>query len=177
MRRERLASIRAGESTLSGSPICRREYVTKGKVPVPATFRGLSEPAGVFVSIHKDGMLRGCIGTTGPTCRNALQEIIQNAISAATDDPRFAGVTAQELDALDYSVDILSEPEPVESESQLDPAVYGVIVERGSRRGLLLPDLPGVDSVAQQLEIAKSKAGIRPSEPARLYRFTVTRYH
>jgi AmmeMemoRadiSam system protein A len=180
VRRERLASIRAGESypvRIARSAV--EEYVTKGKVmPVPGDIPAeLSEPAGVFVSIHKDGMLRGCIGTTGPTCRNALQEIIQNAISAATDDPRFAGVTAQELDALDYSVDILSEPEPVESESQLDPAVYGVIVERGSRRGLLLPDLPGVDSVAQQLEIAKSKAGIRPSEPARLYRFTVTRYH
>ncbi|MGI6667571.1 MAG: AmmeMemoRadiSam system protein A [Bacillota bacterium] len=141
---------------------------------VPEQFRS---PAGVFVSIHEDGMLRGCIGTIGPTCPTAAQEIIQSAISAATGDPRFREVTAGELPFLDYSVDVLSDPQEISGEEDLDPKVYGVIVERGARRGLLLPDLPGIDSAREQVEIAKRKAGIRPSEEVRLYRFTVTRYH
>lgn len=154
-------------------------YVRAGEtltVPgdVPQEFRS---PAGVFVSIHKEGMLRGCIGTTGPTCPTAAHEIIQNAISAATGDPRFHKVTADELPFLEYSVDVLSAPEEVPGEEDLDPKVYGVIVERGARRGLLLPDLPGITSVREQVDIAKRKAGIGLREGVRLYRFTVKRYH
>ena len=154
-------------------------YVRSGEIvsvprEVPEEFR---VPTGVFVSIHKEGMLRGCIGTTGPTCPTAAHEIIQNAISAATGDPRFRKVTSEELPLLEYSVDVLSEPEEVPGEEYLDPKVYGVIVERGGRRGLLLPDLPGIGSVREQVDIAKRKAGIGLRERVRLYRFTVKRYH
>jgi AmmeMemoRadiSam system protein A len=154
-------------------------YVRTGEtlaVPgeVPEEFR---TPAGVFVSIHKEGMLRGCIGTTGPTCPTAAEEIVQNAISAATGDPRFHKVTVVELPLLEYSVDVLSPPEEVPSEEYLDPKVYGVIVERGGRRGLLLPNLPGISSVREQVDIARRKAGIGLREGVRLYRFTVKRYH
>lgn len=133
--------------------------------------------AGVFVSLHRHGQLRGCIGTIAPTQPNVAYEVIQNAISAATRDPRFPPVGPNELEDLEISVDILGEPEPVSSWEELDPKVYGVIVERGMRRGLLLPDLEGVDTVQDQVAIALRKAGIHPSEPYRLYRFRVERYH
>ena len=130
-----------------------------------------------FVCLKKEGELRGCIGTFQPTRDSLAEEITANAISAACRDPRFPPVSEQELDALDVSVDVLGEPEPISDVSQLDPRRYGVIVRRGTRIGLLLPDLEGVDSVEQQLEIARSKAGISPHEPIQLYRFTVERYH
>jgi len=130
----------------------------------------------VFVSIHKHGELRGCIGTFEPAEKNIAEEVITNAINSATRDPRFSPVTPAELADLEYSVDVLTEPEPVTSEAELDPKRYGVIVESGGRRGLLLPDLEGVDTVAQQIEICRSKAGITPHEPVKLYRFEVSRY-
>lgn len=136
----------------------------------------MKERAGVFVSLHRRGELRGCIGTFMPTQPNVAQEIIRNAISAATEDPRFPPVRPEELDDLDISVDILSEPEPVTSTAQLDPKRYGVIVQSGRRRGLLLPDLEGVDTVEQQLDIARRKAWIGPNEPIQIYRFEVRRY-
>ncbi len=136
----------------------------------------LEERAGVFVSIHKNGELRGCIGTFEPTRENVAEEIVANAISAATRDPRFPPVSSSELPSLDYNVDILTSPEPVESVEDLDPKKYGVIVECGSRRGLLLPDLEGVESVAQQIGICCMKAGIESSESVRLYRFEVRRF-
>jgi AmmeMemoRadiSam system protein A len=177
----RMGSIRKGESfAVSLARATVERHVRTGEtesVPaeVPEEFR---RPSGVFVSIHKEGMLRGCIGTTAPTRKSAAAEIIANAISASTQDPRFSRVEEDELDLLDYSVDVLSGPEPVESESDLDPKKYGVIVEKGRRRGLLLPDLPGVDTVEEQVQIAKRKAGIGLTESAvKLYRFTVTRYH
>ena len=132
--------------------------------------------AGVFVSLHKSGQLRGCIGTFEPAKANTAQEIITNAISSATRDPRFPPVAPDELKELDYSVDILTRPKPVATKNHLDPRKYGVIVEYGFRRGLLLPDLEGVDSVDQQIDICCRKAGIMPDEPVKLYRFEVKRY-
>ncbi len=136
----------------------------------------MRERAGVFVSIHRDGELRGCIGTFQPTRENVAEEIVANAISAATRDPRFNPVTSAELDELDYKVDILTDPEPVDDVSKLDPLRYGVIVESGWRRGLLLPDLEGVDDVKHQIEICRMKAGIDRDEPVDLYRFEVKRF-
>ncbi len=147
-------------------------YVAKTEELTPE----MRERAGVFVSLKKFGALRGCIGTFEPTQENVAEEIINNAISSATRDPRFAPVTATELPDLRYSVDVLTRPESVESTDQLDPKKYGVIVECGRRRGLLLPDLEGVKSVAQQIEICCQKAGIQPREPVKLYRFEVRRY-
>jgi AmmeMemoRadiSam system protein A len=134
--------------------------------------------AGTFVSIHKHGVLRGCIGTIEPTQANVAQEVIENAISAATQDPRFPPVVPEELADLDIKVDVLGEPEPVDGLEALDPKRYGVIVKsaRDWRRGLLLPDLEGVDTVEYQVDVARRKAGIRPDEPIELYRFEVVRY-
>jgi AmmeMemoRadiSam system protein A len=136
----------------------------------------MKEKAGVFVSIHKKGQLRGCIGTFEPQEPHVAAEVIANAISSATRDPRFPPIAAGELKDLDYSVDVLTKPELVEDESQLDPKKYGVIVECGWRKGLLLPDLEGVDSVDYQIDICRQKGGIGPDEPVRLYRFEVKRY-
>jgi hypothetical protein len=136
----------------------------------------MRERAGVFVSLKKHGQLRGCIGTFEPTQPSVAEEIIHNAISSATGDPRFSPVGLSELDNIDYSVDILTHPEPVEDKSQLDAKKYGVIVAAGRRRGLLLPDLEGVESVDMQISICRQKAGIMPAEPVKLYRFEVRRY-
>lgn len=136
----------------------------------------MTEKAGVFVCLKKDGELRGCIGTFMPTTDNVAEEIIRNAVSAATEDPRFACVECGEMDGLDYSVDVLSAPEPVKSIKDLDPKKYGVIVQSGHRRGLLLPDLDGVDTVGDQIAIAKRKAGIDLTEPVIIHRFEVKRY-
>jgi AmmeMemoRadiSam system protein A/AmmeMemoRadiSam system protein B len=136
----------------------------------------LTAKAGAFVSLHKFGCLRGCIGTTGPTQDSLAQEIISNAISAATRDPRFDPVEKDELPYLDISVDVLSPYEPIASKKDLDVKKYGVIVRNGNRSGLLLPDLEGVNSPDEQIRIAKRKAGIAEGEPVELFRFTVTRH-
>lgn len=136
----------------------------------------MKERAGVFVSIKKFGELRGCIGTFEPTKDNVAEEIISNAISSATRDPRFPPVNTAELPYLSYSVDILTKPEPIEDQSQLDPKRYGAIVESGGRRGLLLPNLEGVDTVEDQIDICRRKAGISPYDPIKLYRFAVRRF-
>mgnify|MGYP002624137954 CR=1 FL=1 len=136
-----------------------------------------SRRAGAFVSLHKDGNLRGCIGTIMATRENLAEEIIQNAISACSRDPRFDPVEIDELDDLEYSVDVLGEPERAFSIKELDVKRYGVIVENGGRRGLLLPDLEGVDTPEEQIAIAKRKAGIRPEEKVTLWRFEVIRHH
>jgi len=169
---------------LSQSPLVElavravREYITRGQIinppsPLPPE---MQKAAGVFVSIKKHNRLRGCIGTYHPTEPNIAQEIIRNAIYAATEDPRFLPVEPEEFDELTFSVDVLSPPEPVEGLSQLDPKKYGVIVEKGRRRGLLLPDLEGVDTVEEQIAITCQKAGIDPEEDFQIYRFTVNRY-
>lgn len=136
----------------------------------------MKEKAGVFVSIHKRGQLRGCIGTFQTTQPNVAQEIIHNAIGSATRDYRFSPVTPEELPQLTYKVDILTKPEPVKSKSELDPRKYGVLVEYRGKKGILLPDLEGVNSVDQQIEIASAKGGILPDEPVNLYRFEVRRF-
>ena len=132
--------------------------------------------AGVFVCLKKDGELRGCIGTIQPAASNIAEEIRNNAISSATQDPRFPPVALDELDSLSYSVDVLGDPEDIADMSYLDPKVYGVIVRSGMRSGLLLPDLEGLDTPEEQVRIAAMKAGIRPSEPVKLQRFKVTRH-
>lgn len=133
--------------------------------------------AGAFVSLKVKGVLRGCIGTISPLRENICAEVIQNAISSATEDPRFAPVGIHELDGLQYSVDVLQKPEPAGDESELDPQAFGVIVSSKGRRGLLLPALEGVDTVARQLEIARAKAGIGPEEKeVQIERFEVKRY-
>ena len=152
-------------------------YVRDSKLPQPSELTPeMRGKAGVFVSIKKHGQLRGCIGTFEPDKSNVAQEIISNAVSSAIRDPRFLPVVAEELPDLTYSVDVLTTPEPVESEKELDPKRYGVIVEKGKRHGLLLPDLEGVDTVEQQIDICRQKAGIAPDEPVKLYRFEVKRY-
>jgi AmmeMemoRadiSam system protein A len=152
-------------------------YIREGKAPKPRKLTPeMKERAGVFVSLHKHGQLRGCIGTFEPTKDNVAQEIIASAINSSTGDPRFPPVTESELDDLEYSVDILTKPEPVIDISQLDHKEYGVIVESDWRKGLLLPDLEGVDSVEEQIAICRLKAGISAGEPVRLYRFQVRRF-
>ena len=137
----------------------------------------MNRRAGAFVSLHKEGNLRGCIGTIMATRDNLAEEIIQNAISACSKDPRFDPVEIDELDDIEYSVDVLGEPERAFSVKELDVKRYGVIVENDGRRGLLLPDLEGVDTPEQQISIAKRKAGIRPDEKVALWRFEVIRHH
>ena len=154
-------------------------YIKYGKIitpPLSLPEEMINQKAGVFISLKKFGDLRGCIGTFMPTQENIAQEIIKNAISAAVDDSRFSPVNVSELEDLSISVDVLSAPEEVKDISQLDPKKYGVIVSSGYKKGLLLPDLEGVDTVEYQIEIAKRKAGIYPDEKVKLYRFEVKRY-
>ena len=136
----------------------------------------LEQRAGAFVSIKKRGQLRGCIGTTQATQASLMLEIVQNAISACSRDPRFKPIRPDELSELVYSVDILSPAEPIASEKELDAKRYGVIVRKDNRQGLLLPDLEGVDTPAEQIAIAKQKAGIAPEEEVELWRFEVIRH-
>jgi len=155
-------------------------FISEGRVieNPPASDPLLEERAACFVSIKTyAGDLRGCIGTIEPAKKTLAEEIIANAVSSATRDPRFSPVAPAELSHLRYSVDVLSAPEPAEFE-ELDPKVYGVIVEdeSGMRRGLLLPDLQGVETARQQVDIAARKAGISPGAPLKLSRFRVDRF-
>lgn len=132
--------------------------------------------AGCFVTLHlTNGSLRGCIGTYEPTKPNLALEIRSNAIAAATQDPRFPPVSIVELDDIVVTVDVLGKIEPVSSIKELDPKRYGIIVSKGWKRGLLLPDIEGVDTVEEQIRIAKLKAGILDSD-FEIYKFTVERY-
>ena len=140
---------------------------------IPPEFAG---KAGAFVSLKKHGNLRGCIGTISGQYKNVVAEVVHNAISAATRDPRFYPVVREELADLSYSVDVLGPPEIVSGLEELDPKNYGVIVRSGRRSGLLLPDLEGVDTVEEQVSIARQKAGIGPDEPVQLERFKVERH-
>lgn len=155
------------------------EYIKTGKTPsLPELLDDdMKEKRAVFVSIKKEGQLRGCIGTIEPYYDNLAEEIMQNAVSASTRDSRFPAITANELDKLSISVDVLTLPERINSMKELDPKKYGVIVQSGFKRGLLLPDLEGVDTVEYQVAIAMQKAGIYENEPVELYRFEVKRYH
>ena len=139
----------------------------------------MRESHGVFVCLKMKGRLRGCIGTFEPATATVAEEIILNAISAATRDSRFMPLTLPEFKETDVSVDVLTTPEPVISQSQgtLDPKKYGVIVKSCSRCGLLLPDLEGVDTVEQQIGIARAKAGIGKDDSIEIFRFEIRRYH
>lgn len=161
-------------------------YVRLARETIEAKIKGTAAPvpgddfptakAAVFVTLHKFGQLRGCIGTLHPVHERIEQEIARNAVSAALEDPRFSPVQASELPYLEISVDVLSEPEAIASIDELDPKRYGVIVRKGRKSGVLLPDLDGIDTAEQQVEIAKKKAGIGRAERADLERFRVDRY-
>ena len=181
MERARLAERKAAEDPwVRLARLSLETYVRTGKqldtLPdgLPGEMTGRA--AGAFVSLHAHGQLRGCIGTTGPTTASVAWEIVQNAVSACSMDPRFAPVRADELDSLEYSVDVLGVPEPIDSPAQLDVKRYGVIVSCGGRRGLLLPDLEDVDTVEQQIDIARQKGGISAREHYTLERFEVVRH-
>ena len=155
-------------------------YVREGKIrefreeDLPPEFK---QRAGVFICLKINGSLRGCIGTFQPVEPTIAHETVRNAISAATCDPRFECVLADELESIEYTVDVLTPPQKVTSKDELDPGKYGVIVQAGRKRGLLLPDLEGVDTVDYQVRIAMQKAGILPGTPVELFRFEVKRYH
>ena len=154
----------------------------------------LKRKAGTFVTIEKNGELRGCIGTYLPIRANIAEEIIHNAITAATRDFRFDPIQEKELPDLSYTVYILSEPELMKDLREFDPKKYGIIVRTApimspdgtdvvfnghfmAKTGLLLPDLEGVDTVKQQLAIACQKGGIDARrEKIIIYRFTVEKY-
>ena len=142
------------------------------ELPAEAT----NDRAGAFVSVHKSGMLRGCIGTIGPVQDCIAEEIISNAISAVSRDPRFEKVREDELELLEINVDILGKPENIDGPDKLDVKRYGVIVSCGAKKGLLLPDLEGVDTVEDQIDIARRKGGISPTDDYKLQRFEVVRY-
>ena len=133
--------------------------------------------AGVFVSIKEDGRLRGCIGTIRAARASVAEEIVENAVSACSRDPRFSPVGEDELEYLSVSVDVLGDTEKIASMEQLDVRRYGVVVTKGRKRGLLLPNLEGVDTVEEQVAIAKEKAGIGAGEEAELERYEVVRHH
>jgi AmmeMemoRadiSam system protein A len=145
--------------------------------PVASCLGDLPAHGSCFVSLKTtDGALRGCIGAVDPVEPELPREVVRNAIDAATMDPRFLPVTEEELSDLVYSVDVLAPPEPIEGIDELDPRRYGVIVRSGRRRGLLLPDIEGVDTAEQQVEIARSKALVAPNEPVEMWRFEVQRF-
>ena len=179
--RSRLAAQKAAEDPwVQLARLSLETYVRTGKIldklPDDLPDAMTEEKAGAFVSLHIGERLRGCIGTTAPTTRSVAWEIVQNAVSACSRDPRFPPVRGSELDSLEYSVDVLGAPEPIISASQLDVKRYGVIVSCGARRGLLLPDLDGVDTVERQIDIARQKGGISAVEKYRLERFEVVRH-
>lgn len=156
-------------------------YVKNGRlIIVPANLPAAltSRQAGVFVSLHlPNGELRGCIGTIFPTRPSIAEEIIANAVAAATQDPRFDPVEKKELTNLEISVDILSKPKTISDSKLINPQKFGLIVTAGDgRSGLLLPDIPGVDTAGQQLSICRRKGGIGPDEPVTLQIFTVHRH-
>lgn len=176
---ERIKRIMAEDEYVKLARLSIETFVKTGKqarLPQGVSRELLEKQAGAFVCLKKDGRLRGCIGTTAPTTECVAYEIMINAVLAAVRDNRFSPVEPEELADMVYSVDVLSEPEAVESDSELDVRQYGVIVESGDKRGLLLPDIAGVDTVEQQIDIAREKGGIKKDEPVQLYRFQVIRH-
>lgn len=179
--RRRLAELREKEDAyvrLARGTI--ESYIISGRKPempgdIPAEL--LEKRAGAFVSIKKNGQLRGCIGTIQAVQPDLAQEIMENAVSAAVRDPRFSPIEPEELEHLVISVDVLGETEKISSPEELDTKKYGVIVTKGRKRGLLLPNLEGIDTVEEQIAIAKRKAGIGESEDAALERFEVIRHY
>lgn len=156
-------------------------YVLCGHLVEPPPFpetSPLGRPSACFVCIKTQAReLRGCIGTVEPERATLAEEVVANAVKAATRDPRFRPVSGEELPSLRYSVDVLGSLEPARFED-LDPAAFGVVVtdQSGSRRGLLLPDIESIETPGQQVGVAARKAGIKPGEPLRLYRFRTRRF-
>ena len=179
--RERILKLRAKEDAyvrLARKVI--EEYVCTGRrihLPEKLPEEMYRERAGVFVSIKKEGRLRGCIGTIQAVQDSIAAEIMENAVSAAVKDPRFSPIEPEELEMLTISVDVLGDMEKIDSSDCLDVRRYGVVVTNGYRRGLLLPNLEGVDTVEEQIAIAKQKAGIGEHEQAELERFEVVRHY
>src|SRR6056297_118277 len=155
------------------------DVLGKNQLPCPKEYPEelIERKAGVFVSLKINGQLRGCIGTISPTKGTLFDEIMDNALKAGLNDPRFLPVDKDELNEIEYSVDILEKPEKVDSKESLNPVEYGVIVEKGIRRGLLLPNLDGIDSPEKQIGIALKKANINPEEDYEISRFRVTRHY
>ncbi|MCL2221185.1 MAG: AmmeMemoRadiSam system protein A [Oscillospiraceae bacterium] len=172
--------IKNGENEYQNLARRSLEHVieTGDKLPIPNDLPSemKNKRAGVFVSLHINGSLRGCIGTIAPTTESVADEIIQNVISAGLSDNRFSPVTKSELPLLTYKVDVLQTPEPIKSSGELDVKKYGVIISSGHKRGLLLPNLDGVNTVEEQINIARQKAGISPTENYKLERFEVIRH-
>lgn len=175
-----IRNIKAAEARKNESHYVRlarktiEQYIKTGKIPKPA--KTGDERRATFVSIKKNGRLRGCIGTISPTTDCVENEIIDNAIKAATEDPRFSPITEDELQELTISVDVLFEPEKIKSRDMLDVREYGVIVTKGLKRGLLLPNLEGIDTVEEQINIALKKGGIASDENYTMERFKVVRH-
>ena len=180
-RREEIAKRREKEdSFVQWARRCVETFVKTGK---PIEFQNdlpeelMQTKAGVFVTLKENGQLRGCIGTFEAARENIAQEIWHNAVSACSQDHRFSPVRPEELDDIVYSVDVLTKPQPVNDVSALNPKVDGIIVQSGAKRGLLLPDLEGIDTLDQQIAIAKQKAGIASDEKVQLFHFQVKRHH
>jgi AmmeMemoRadiSam system protein A len=142
--------------------------------PLP---ENMQQQAGAFVSIKKNGLLRGCIGTIQPKYDNLAEEVIQNAIKAASEDPRFPAVEIQELKELTFSVDVLTTPEKINDTTSLDVTRYGLIVRSENKRGLLLPNLENIKTIDQQLKVCLKKGGIKKTDNYELYRFEVQRFN
>ncbi len=176
MNEERADAGGAAPGPADYARVCVQSCVLGRPLPPPPADPFFGRRAACFVSLKKHGELRGCIGTLEPAEPDLSAEIARNARSAAFHDPRFPRVRADELQTLTCSVDVLSPSEPC-ALADLDPALYGVIVLAGFRRGVLLPDLQGVDTVEQQVDIALQKAGIGRGEAFTLERFVVARYH
>ncbi|MCR5847283.1 MAG: AmmeMemoRadiSam system protein A [Lachnospiraceae bacterium] len=180
-RQKKLEEIRSKEDAFISLARSTVETYTKTgitpKLPSNLPDKMMKKRAGVFVSIHKEGQLRGCIGTISPVYDCIGEEIIENAVAASSRDPRFSPIRPDELDYLDISVDVLSEAEDISSKDELDVKRYGVIVSKDGRRGLLLPNLEGVDTVDEQVSIALQKAGLSPyAKDYKLQRFEVVRH-
>ncbi|WP_432667272.1 AmmeMemoRadiSam system protein A [Wukongibacter baidiensis] len=179
-RKDKIAEIRRGEDEyVKLARESLEHYIKSGNVintPKEISEELINDKKGVFVSLKKDGTLRGCIGTIKATTENIAREIIENAIKAGTEDPRFFPVEEEELEYLTYSVDVLMSPEPIKSFDDLDVNKYGIIVSLNERRGLLLPNLEGVDTVEEQVRIALGKAGIAANEGYNIQRFEVIRH-
>lgn len=173
-----------GTSFMSSHPLVSlairsvQHHLEKGQpLPCPDNLPEiLKVQAGTFVSIKKNRLLRGCIGTVQPKYANLAEEVIQNAIKAASEDPRFPAIEKSELDQLTFSVDVLTEPEKIDDLSSLDVKRYGLIVQSKNSKGLLLPDLGSIKSVKQQFKTCLKKGGINETDPYQLYRFEVERF-
>lgn len=148
-----------------------------GQDPFARLHAAIAPPQGCFVSLKFQERLRGCMGTITATQGTLEREVAENALSAAMRDPRFEPLRMHELERTGISIDLLTPLEPIDSPERLDPARFGLMVRSGGKKGLLLPDLPGVESVARQIAICREKAGIGPEEKITLARFEVERLY